>query len=179
LRENVLRIGVQPSFLAALRVLRGGNPGSPTRDCPPHSFNGGDQRRSRFLADVAFGALSGLIVQLAVETAFRTMCTTGMNAERVALSALFVGVAAPAFAALGAATARLGAGPAAEVLLAALTAVLAPRLFVRMSVLPVYVLALVLLFKAAYRAGGRSTAGAAAFGAVMYGRAAAVVCAFY
>jgi len=63
--------------------------------------------------------------------------------------------------------------------LAAVTATVATQWFVRMSALPIVLLACTLLFLAGYRAGRGSVIGAAAFGAVMYAKAASDVCAFY
>jgi hypothetical protein len=139
---------------------------------------------ARFL-DVAWGACGGLVVQLALEAAFRPVYTTAVTPQRLALAAMFATLTVPAFAATCQAASWVGENGRrlrrvpVELLLAALTATLTPWLFVRMSMLPAQMFALVLLFTAAYRAGGHSAAATAAFGATMYARAASVVCAFY
>jgi hypothetical protein len=130
--------------------------------------------------DLARGAVAGAVVQAALETAFRPVYTTTVDWSRAVLFVGFLAPAAPAFWATCAATGRARSRwfPL-EAVLAALTVAAAPRWFVRMSMLPVFVLALILLFVGAYRVGRRSTIAAAAFGAVMYARSASVICALY
>jgi dienelactone hydrolase len=134
--------------------------------------------------DGARGAVAGLAVQLAAEAILRPVYAFPVTGQRLALFGLFLAVAIPAFAVVCAATAWLPRGQIApavpvEIVLAGITAAAATQWFVRMSALPVVLLACTLLFVGAYRSGGRGAIAAAAFGAVMYARAAADVCAFY
>lgn len=151
------------------RLTRGERPAAPA--CVP---------------SIARGAAAAVLVQLALEAVFHPMHSTPINITRLELFVGFLALAVPAFAATCSAAAWVGRGRGqilrgvpVEIVLAALTAMLAPQWFVRMSMLPVVVLALVLLFVAAYRGSGHSTAGVAAFGAVMYARCASLVCALY
>lgn len=134
--------------------------------------------------DLWRGAIAGLLVQLTAELILRPVYGFTLGGPRLALSAIFLLLAFPAFSALCAATRWLPnglivRGVAVELVLGGITAALATEWFVRMSALPVVLLACTLAFVAAYRASGGAAIGAAAFGAVMYARAAADVCAFY
>lgn len=138
------------------------------------------------VAEIARGAGVGALAQLGLETTLRPMYTTSVDPQRLVLFLVFLAFAAPAFVAICSAAAWVGKGRGVvtrglgvEVVLGAMTAALAPQLFVRMSVLPVMIFAVVLVFAGAYRASGHGSAGVAAFGAVMFARAASVVCAFY
>ena len=137
----------------------------------------------RFAA-IGRGALAGLVVQLVVEVLLLPVYSPAVTGSRLLLFVLFLLPAGGAFAALSAAAACLRDGQVApgvpvDWLFAALTAVLATAWFTRMSALPVVLLAAALLFSGAVRVSGRSNIAAAAFGTVMYARAAAAVCAFY
>lgn len=141
---------------------------------------------SRWLTDAGRGAALGVFMQLALEAVLHPVYTTALNSQRAVLFLGCLPLALAAFAATCAAATWVGRGGGqiiraipVEAVLACLTAVLAPYWFTRMSAFPVAVLALVLLFVAAYRAGGGSAAGAATLGAVMYARGASVVCALY
>lgn len=136
--------------------------------------------------EIGRGVAAAIVVQVALEALLQPIYTTPVTAQRGLLCAAFLALAVPAFTAICAAATWVGRGRGelvrglpVEIVLAALTALLAPHWFVRMSVLPVALLAAVLLFVAAYRVGGRRSAGAAVFAAVMYARLAASVCAFY
>jgi dienelactone hydrolase len=140
--------------------------------------------RRRWTIELLGGAAAGLAVQLAAELILRPMYAFPFTEQRLALFGLFILISAPAFAALCTAATWLPAGQVApampiEVVLAGITAAVATVWFVRMSALPLVLLACALLFVGAYRSGGRAPIGAAAFGAVLYARAAADVCAFY
>ena len=140
--------------------------------------------RSAWLGELGRGALAGLLVQLAAEAVLSPVYTFTMRAQRLALCAAFLVIALPAFSAICAAATwppdgQIVRGVHVEFLLAAITGALATQWFVRMSALPVILLAGTLAFAAAYRAGGRGTLAAAAFAAVIYSRAVSDVCAFY
>ncbi len=144
----------------------------------------GKEARTTRVGDLAHGALAALVVQIAAEALLRPVYAPGLNAQRVGLFALFFVLAAPAFAATCSAVSwvpngRLARHVPVELLLALITAALAMSWFVRMSALPVLLLACVLAFVAAYRAGGGTAPGAAVFGAILYARVASAVCAFY
>lgn len=111
---------------------------------------------------------------------------TPVNLQRAALGGVFFAIAFPAFLALGAAQrCIIDAGAAASVLveplLALVTAGLAAALFMRMSALPVHLLACTVSLIGAYRLAGYpgGAIGAAAFGAFVYSRCMSFVCPFY
>jgi hypothetical protein len=131
--------------------------------------------------DIARGAVAAVVVQALLETAFRPVYTTTVDWNRTILFLGFLAFALPAFLATCAAAdrGRNSVPGLPQAMLAVVTALSASLWFVRMSMFPVLVLGMVLLFVAAYRAGGRGTIAAATFGSVMYARSASVVCAFY
>ncbi len=137
-------------------------------------------------SDIGRGVLAALVVQLAWELLLRPVYATPVSSARLILFGLFLPPSLAAFAAAGRAG-ILAAGSAGQVIrgvsietvLAVLTAILTPQLFVRMAMLPVLLLALALLMAGAYRAGGRSAAATAAFGAVIFARNASLICAWY
>jgi hypothetical protein len=138
----------------------------------------------RWPRDLWRGGGAGLAVQLAAEAILGPVYAFPVTTQRLALFALFLVLALPAFAALCAATSWPPRGQIiravpVEAALAAITALAAAHWFVHMSALPIVLFACTLLFLGAYRGGRRTVSGAAAFGAVMYARAAADVCAFY
>ena len=140
----------------------------------------------RGVREMLHGAGAAAVVQLGLETTVRSVYTTGVSLQRSMLFAGLLGPSLLAFAGVCVASnwvsggrGQIARGISTEMLLAGVAALLAPVSFVRMSMLPVYLLALVLVFTGAYRCGGRSTPGAAAFGAIMYARLVSVTCAFY
>lgn len=135
-----------------------------------------------WMSDLWRGALAGLLVQLAAEAVLRPVYAFPVTGQRLVLFGVFLVFAIPAFAAVCAAVnwaPEIVRGVPVELALAGITALVATQWFVRMSALPIVLLACTLLFVAAYRAGGRGAISAAAFGAVMYARAASDVCPFY
>lgn len=135
-------------------------------------------------ASFGHGAVAGLLVVLVAEALLRPIYGFPLTGQRLALFGLFILPATPAFAAACAAinwipSGEITRGVPVEWALAGITAAVATSWFVRMSALPIVLLACTLVFVGAYRRGGRPIASAAAFGAVMYARLAADVCAFY
>ncbi len=144
----------------------------------------GREAHTTRVSDLARGALAALVVQIAAEVLLRPVYAPALNAQRVGLFVVLLVLAAPAFAATCSAVNWVPNGRFAryvpvELLLALITGALAMPWFVRMSALPVLLLACVLVFVAAYRAGGGTTRSSALFGAILYARVASAVCAFY
>ena len=144
----------------------------------------GEGAISTRVGDLARGVLVALVVQIAAEVILRPVYAPALNGQRVVLLVVFLALAAPAFAATCTAVNWAPNGQVAcrmpvELILALITAGLAMPWFVRMSAMPVLLLACVLVFVAAYRAGGGTAEGAAVFGAILYARVASAVCAFY
>jgi len=111
-----------------------------------------------------------------------------LDVPRALLFLILVSVALPTFAAIemsgvfvAVRRTRLAGRVPTEFVLAGLAALVAPSYFARMAALPVYLLAATLTLVGAYRVGGHRGGiwGAAAFGAVIYARCMASVCAWY
>jgi dienelactone hydrolase len=141
-------------------------------------------RAADTFANLGCGAGIGIACVLALDVILRYAYEMPLNPQRGLLFLFFASISLPAFAAVGGA-ARLTAvhdGESAghvplEMTFAIATAFVAPGWFVRMSVLPVYLLAAALASAAVYRAGGHP--GGAAFGAMLYAHCLASVCAWY
>lgn len=137
-----------------------------------------------YFGAVARGGVAGLAVQAGIEAIGGAVYATPLTGQRIALFVALLVVAIPSWIGLYAAIAPLRSripSPWPELGLALTTAAVADFWFMRMSVLPAYLLAATLPFAAAYRAGrhpGRSV-GAGVFGAVIYARCASLVCAWY
>jgi hypothetical protein len=135
------------------------------------------------LGQAARGALAGAAVIAALRILLLHYYDVPLGRERFLLFLLFAALALPPFALLHGWLGTVGekAASAVEAALAALTALSGGLLFERMAALPVYVFATTLVFAAAHRAGrvDRSPAASAVLGALLFGRAAAAVCALY
>ena len=145
-------------------------------------------RPADVLADLGRGAAIGAASMLALDVILEHAYEMPLNLQRSLLFLSFAAIALPAFAAAGGvgwltvADGRESAGHVPlEIVFAIVTALVASGCFVRMSVLPVYLLAAALAFTAVYRAGGHpgGLAGASAFGAMLYAHCMASVCAWY
>lgn len=178
-----LAMGTMVLLLGLGREKRSRSDHSPRPHVLTSWRHGGDRSSSArsVSTDIARGAVAAVVVQALLETAFRPVYTTMVDWNRTILFLGFLAFAVPAFLATCTAAdrGRNAVAGSPEAMLAVLTALTANLWFVRMSMFPVLVLALILLFVAAYRVGGRSTLAAATFGAVMYARSASVVCALY
>lgn len=133
------------------------------------------------------GAAAGILFQMVFEIVLQPVYEAPIGVQRLALFGLFLPIALASFGALAAAglwvttpSARVPA-PFTEFSLAAVTVLSAEWWFPRMAALPVYLLAASIALMGAYRAGRHpgGSAGAAAFGAVIYARCMSFVCALY
>lgn len=149
----------------------------------PHR-RGGDSRRHRLLVDTARGSALGLVVGGGLLYLLKHLYDAPLGAGRWGLFALFLPAALAASAALEGWVTWVGGRPAGATALAGValaTGILAPWLFPRMSVLPVYLLAATVGLAACHRIGApRADAiGGAVMAGVVYARLAAGVDALY
>jgi poly(3-hydroxybutyrate) depolymerase len=142
-------------------------------------------RLSTLFSDACWGIMLGIGFDAVFEILLTPVYETPVNVQRVGLFALFFVFAFPAFGVHGLAqhwvAGRSFSVVLLDALLAVLTASVAGLWFVRMSALPVYLLACALPAVGAYRVAGHrgGIVGTATFGAFIYARCLSFVCAFY
>lgn len=151
---------------------------------PMHEQRGRIASRT-VLREAALGTLLALIVVTMLLTLLRHLYDAPLAAGRWGLFAVFAPAALLSFAAIEASVTWIDGGRAAAgatlLALAALTALLAPWLFARMAVLPVYLFAFTLLLAACQRLGDPRAPAIAGpvMAALVYARLAAGVNALY